>query len=272
LADSSSFRWILKRILQLIESNSQSTQLASKLNCYSRKTGTIHSKNIAIKLISKRRPFGKQKEYLTTWTFYFLPSAQKSRYSLNALIGRIISTKKKMSKIGYRSRFDASPLEACRASWVSYLSVPFFLVPCRGSLAATCKVLVLHQCRTRASHFSSCLVGGAWLQPAKSSRTFIFYLGIYRVWGLRVAPPVLSMWPSKLKNLMKKSPFLDLCVSSLRRGHANLLCIVPILSDVSKETSDEEKSKHFSLAQHICGTLQRLVKGTTQLKTCLVIG
>ena len=26
-------------------------------------------------------------------------------------------------------------------------------------------------------------------------------------------------------------PFLDLCVSSLRRGHANLLCIVPILSD-----------------------------------------
>ncbi len=25
--------------------------------------------------------------------------------------------------------------------------------------------------------------------------------------------------------------FFDLCVSSLRRGHANLLCIVPILSD-----------------------------------------
>ena len=25
---------------------------------------------------------------------------------------------------------------------------------------------------------------------------------------------------------------LDLCVSSLRRGHANLLCIVPILTDV----------------------------------------
>lgn len=30
----------------------------------------------------------------------------------------------------------------------------------------------------------------------------------------------------------KFGPFLDLCVSSLRRGHANLLCIVPILSDV----------------------------------------
>jgi len=34
----------------------------------------------------------------------------------------------------------------------------------------------------------------------------------------------------------KCGPFLDLCVSSLRRGHANLLCIVPILSDVSEET------------------------------------
>jgi hypothetical protein len=27
-------------------------------------------------------------------------------------------------------------------------------------------------------------------------------------------------------------------VSSLRRGHANLLCIVPILSDVSEETKE----------------------------------
>ena len=35
------------------------------------------------------------------------------------------------------------------------------------------------------------------------------------------------------KNL---EPFLDLCVSSLRRGHANLLCIVPILSDVPEGT------------------------------------
>jgi hypothetical protein len=35
----------------------------------------------------------------------------------------------------------------------------------------------------------------------------------------------------------KNQPFLDLCVSSLHRGHANLLCIVPILSGVSKETT-----------------------------------
>ncbi len=38
-------------------------------------------------------------------------------------------------------------------------------------------------------------------------------------------------------NGKKFEPFLDLCVSSLRRGHANLLCIVPILSDVSEETT-----------------------------------
>ena len=30
---------------------------------------------------------------------------------------------------------------------------------------------------------------------------------------------------------------LDLCVSSLRRGHANLLCIVPILSDDPRRES-----------------------------------
>ena len=31
---------------------------------------------------------------------------------------------------------------------------------------------------------------------------------------------------------------LDLCVSSLRRGHANLLCIVPILTDDPRRESN----------------------------------
>ena len=35
----------------------------------------------------------------------------------------------------------------------------------------------------------------------------------------------------------KSSTLLDLCVSSLRRGHANLLCIVPILTDVPRKDS-----------------------------------
>ena len=43
----------------------------------------------------------------------------------------------------------------------------------------------------------------------------------------------VSLIPDEEKN----EYFLDLCVSSLRRGHANLLCIVPILTDVPKDTS-----------------------------------
>ena len=37
----------------------------------------------------------------------------------------------------------------------------------------------------------------------------------------------------------KSSTLLDLCVSSLRRGHANLLCIVPILTDDPRRESIE---------------------------------
>ena len=36
----------------------------------------------------------------------------------------------------------------------------------------------------------------------------------------------------------KLLPLLDLCVSSLRRGHANLLCIVPILTDDPRKESN----------------------------------
>ena len=38
----------------------------------------------------------------------------------------------------------------------------------------------------------------------------------------------------RTKNLVT---LLDLCVSSLRRGHANLLCAVPILTDCPLEES-----------------------------------
>ena len=36
---------------------------------------------------------------------------------------------------------------------------------------------------------------------------------------------------------------LDLCVSSLRRGHANLLCIVPILTDDPRRESKQRTTK-----------------------------
>jgi len=39
----------------------------------------------------------------------------------------------------------------------------------------------------------------------------------------------------------KFDTILDFCVSSLRRGHANLLCIVPILTDDSRRRSDSKQ-------------------------------
>jgi len=44
---------------------------------------------------------------------------------------------------------------------------------------------------------------------------------------------VFDPQPKRITYLFFLEPFLDLCVSSLREGHANLLCIVPILTDVT---------------------------------------
>jgi len=52
----------------------------------------------------------------------------------------------------------------------------------------------------------------------------------------------------------KFEPFLDLCVSSLRRGHANLLCIVPILSDVPEGTINRSLLR---LLKHVMCSLTR---------------
>ena len=48
--------------------------------------------------------------------------------------------------------------------------------------------------------------------------------------------------------------FLDLCVSSLRRGHANLLCIVPILTDDSRRRSNDIAISARSYTILICKT------------------
>ena len=42
------------------------------------------------------------------------------------------------------------------------------------------------------------------------------------------------------RQLAKLFTLLDLCVSSLRRGHANLLCIVPILTDDPRRESGDK--------------------------------
>ena len=63
-----------------------------------------------------------------------------------------------------------------------------------------------------------------------------------RVWGVpvRVRPHGWHAWSEVTKKLFT---LLDLCVSSLRRGHANLLCIVPILTDDPRRESEIEVAR-----------------------------
>ena len=43
---------------------------------------------------------------------------------------------------------------------------------------------------------------------------------------------VLLQWGNSLDMREKLFTLLDLCVSSLRRGHANLLCVVPTMIEI----------------------------------------
>ena len=52
---------------------------------------------------------------------------------------------------------------------------------------------------------------------------------------------------------------LDVCVSSLRRGHANILCIVPSLTDdPRRESSQVIRDCYFVTAPHSCALLPLL--------------
>ena len=53
------------------------------------------------------------------------------------------------------------------------------------------------------------------------------------------------------ENKKKLFTLLDLCVSSLRRGHANLLCIVPILTDDPRRESTAIKPARLLYDDHI---------------------
>ena len=84
------------------------------------------------------------------------------------------------------------------------------------------------------------------------------------------------------QNLFKKKLFtlLDLCVSSLRRGHANLLCIVPILTDDLRRGSKSEVEKKTSwnffptdfmnLCRFACDCVERLGAGLRSRSWCLL--
>ena len=49
----------------------------------------------------------------------------------------------------------------------------------------------------------------------------------------------------------KFGTLLDLCVSSLRRGHANLLCIVPILTDDPRKESEGGRASHPKISERL---------------------
>lgn len=66
-----------------------------------------------------------------------------------------------------------------------------------------------------------------------------FSVNLYEYWRIIVILAEKIKWYPlrlELRDLKKKKMLellLELCVSSLRRGHANLLCIVPIISGVT---------------------------------------
>ena len=55
----------------------------------------------------------------------------------------------------------------------------------------------------------------------------------------------LTLPRDEVKAAKKLVSLLDLCVSSLRRGHANLLCIVPIMTDDPRKESKVIKGPGF---------------------------
>jgi len=86
---------------------------------------------------------------------------------------------------------------------------------------------------------------------------FQFSCKFFCVLGVNVAWCVRNYIEKKkklfdIKKKKKFGPFLDLCVSSLRRGHANLLCIVPILSDVPEGTTAASRRAFLNMEVVTC--------------------
>ena len=71
----------------------------------------------------------------------------------------------------------------------------------------------------------------------------------------------LGLLPKKKQkrvNVAKKLyTLLDLCVSSLRRGHANLLCIVPILTGDPRRESNMKMRREEARPVAACRSLRR---------------
>ena len=95
-----------------------------------------------------------------------------------------------------------------------------------------------------------CVWGLAFaLAPAKNDKTFLEYdIVTIMLKTIILSPDRFSCWPIFVegKKMWNASRF---CVSSLRRGHANLLCIVPILVDAAPKGERRLIILHLSLTQ-----------------------
>ena len=76
-----------------------------------------------------------------------------------------------------------------------------------------------------------------------------------------------GMQPLPCENVKKLFTLLDLCVSSLRRGHANLLGIVPILTGDRRREPDDRKTR----PRQRKGELRETV-GNTVAELCVCSG
>ena len=91
----------------------------------------------------------------------------------------------------------------------------------------------VHIWRTYATHMAR-----IWrTNSAHMTRTYVAHL--WRTCGAHLAhgKDAGGVRHSIEEEQKKLCTLLDLCVSSLRRGHANLLCIVPILTDDPRRES-----------------------------------
>ena len=84
-----------------------------------------------------------------------------------------------------------------------------------------------------------------WRLWQRNDKTFAVHVHLSRLLGGAFAGELLKkkQWCAgsirSLQNLAKKLwYFLDFCVSSMHWGHANLLCIVPILSDARRRKEE----------------------------------
>ena len=79
-----------------------------------------------------------------------------------------------------------------------------------------------------------------WCMARRELHVLKFSLAM---WNFGEAREKINLLAFAAMSRKKLCTLLDLCVSSLRRGHANLLCIVPILTDDPRRESRSPRAR-----------------------------